>query len=159
MAAENRGFIDIGVNGTPGSSGAAFIRQAIVSNTQSHDLVVGQPIVHAQGQRQTEDAALRERISQDRDPYSPTYADYMANTDAYGNITGNGRRIVFMPVDNIYDEDRVIEFATFFLPVADYVCCPQGGCDPLDNEEPRAALLCGVCGVWHPLRNTKCRLG
>ena len=128
MQAAERGFIDIGkpLYNITGANGSAFIRQAIVSNTQSHGLVVGEPIVHVFGQRSTEDAALRERISQDSDPHSPTYAEYLANTDLYGNVIANGRRIVFMPVNNAYDEDKVVEFATFFLPPEDEVCCPEG---------------------------------
>ena len=103
MHASSRGFIDIGAPtyNIPGANGSSFIRQAIVSNTQSHGLVIGQPIVHARGQRTTEDTALRERIGQDQDLYSPTYADYMANTDLYGNIVANGRRIVFMPAPRL----------------------------------------------------------
>ena len=99
-----------------GVNGSAFIRQAIVSNTQSHGIVVGEPLVHVNGQRSTEDAALRERISQDDDPYSRTYADYMENADSItGKIEGTGRRIVFMPVQNPFDEDRVVQFANVLL--------------------------------------------
>ncbi len=126
--AGERGFIDIGrpTFQWAGANGSAFIRQAIVSNSQSHGLVVGEPLIHVNGQRSTEDAALRERISQDADSYSQTYAAYIGNTDPNGKIHGNGRRIVFMPAQNSWDGDRVVEFATFFLPPEDEVCCPQG---------------------------------
>ena len=128
MPAAPRGFIDIGAPtfNWNGANGSAFIREAIVSNTQSHGIAVGEPVVHVNGQRSTEDAALRERISQDDDPYSRTYAEYLANTDANGKISGTGRRIVFIPVQNSWDEDRVVEFSTFFLPPEDEVCCPAG---------------------------------
>ncbi len=155
MHASSRGFIDIGAPtyNIPGANGSSFIRQAIVSNTQSHGLVIGQPIVHARGQRTTEDTALRERIGQDQDLYSPTYADYMANTDLYGNIVANGRRIVFMPVNNAYDEDKVVEFATFFLPPADEVCCPQGAdlCEDDNSPQPCCAEYIGS-GVLYGIR-------
>ncbi len=82
--------------------------------------------MHVTGQRTTEDAALRDRISQDGDSSSSTYAEYMTPDPSTGEIAATGRRIVFMPVQNPFDEDRCINFATFFLPPADEVCCPQG---------------------------------
>ena len=128
MPAASRGFIDIGkpTLNWNGANGSAFIREAIVSNTQSHGIVLGEPVVHVNGQRSTEDAALRERISQDDDACSRTYAEYLGNSDVNGKITGNGRRLVFMPVQNSFDADKVVEFATFFLPPKDEVCCPLG---------------------------------
>ena len=119
-AASERGYIDIGWAGNNGNS-SATIRQAIVSGAQSHSITIGDPVVQVMGQRATENTALQERISQDSDRYAETYAEYVAA----GN--GNWRRIVHMAVNNPFDNDRVVEFATFFLPPEDEVC---GGGQP-----------------------------
>ncbi len=111
----DRGFIDIGWSGNEGNS-SSTIRQAIVSNAQSHSITIGDPVVHVSGQRTTENAALEERIAQDSDRTSTTYAQYSASGQ------GNWRRIVYMPVNNPFDANKVVQFATFFLPPANQVC-------------------------------------
>jgi hypothetical protein len=111
-----RGFIDIGRNEDNGSNGAAFIRQAILNGTQSRVMRVGEPIENVSGQRETEVRAVKERIDYDSDSISETYAEYLVRG------TGSGRRLVYMPVNNPYSGDLVVEFATFFLPPANEVC-------------------------------------
>jgi hypothetical protein len=113
-----RGFIDIGIvpGSTAGTNGSAFIRQAIVSNVQSHGVEIGVPIVSVSGQRETEVDALLARIGQDSDEDSETFDDYMQDG------AGNGRRLVYMPVNNPYNNKIVVEFATFFLPPANEIC-------------------------------------
>ena len=117
--ASERGFIDIGK--IAGSGGSSYIRQAIVSNVQTHPLSIGEPVENVMGNRGTESDALRERVNQDTDSYSSTFADYLANRVG-GQRVGNGRRVVFMPVNNPYDGDRIVDFAAFFLPVDSEVC-------------------------------------
>ena len=112
---QDRGFIDLGWDGHEGSS-SATIREAIVSNAQTHSITIGDPVLHVAGQRTTENDALQERISQDGDRTSETYSQYVASGH------GNWRRVVYMPVSNPFDGDKVVEFATFFLPPANQVC-------------------------------------
>jgi hypothetical protein len=114
-----RGFIDIGK--MPGSGGSSYIRQAIVDNVQTHPLRIGEPVVHVAGNRGTESSALQERVRQDTDEYSETWAEYRSNKLA-GKRVGNGRRVVFVPVNNPYDGDRIVDFAAFMLPTESEVC-------------------------------------
>jgi hypothetical protein len=109
-----RGFIDIGEGS--GGNGSAFIRQAIISNVQTHPLYVGDTIIGAPGNRGTESDALRERYNQDMDTTSQTYAEYMAKIDnpSYSGPKGNGRRFVIVPINNPAN-DVVLGFAGFFL--------------------------------------------
>jgi len=100
-----RGFIDIG---DPAGMGSDFIRQAIVSDAQTHPLAIGDTIVGAAGNRGTESDALRERYGQDTDTQSNTYAEYMTSGE------GNGRRLVIVPV-NDPATNVVLGFAAFFL--------------------------------------------
>ena len=118
-SANERGFIDIG--SSPGSGGSSYIRQAIISNVQTHPLSVGEPVIHVSGNRGTESDALRERVNQDPDAYSATWSEYRANI-SNGKRVGNGRRVVFVPVNNPYDGGRVVDFSAFFLPVDSQVC-------------------------------------
>jgi hypothetical protein len=121
--AAQRGFIDIG---DAGGMGSDFIRQAIISEVQSHELKVGDQIIGAPGNRGTESDALRERYDQDTDERSGiTYAQYM--TGEYGN----GRRFVIVPVnDPTIDpitgqpKDIVLGFAGFFM--TDREVCGMG---------------------------------
>lgn len=129
-----RGFIDIGSNGQNGSGGSAFIRRAILNGDQGHSLQIGQQIVNVTGGRETEVDALQERISRDTDSVSPNYSAYLASG------TGNGQRLVYMPVNNPYAGDPIVEFAAFFLPPADEVC-GNGNNRPCCAEYVGAGLL------------------
>jgi hypothetical protein len=73
----DRGFIDIGWSGHEGNS-SSTIRQAIVSNAQSHSVTIGDPVVHVSGQRTTENSALQDRINQDSDGNAQTYPSITA---------------------------------------------------------------------------------
>jgi hypothetical protein len=117
--ASQRGFIDIGVGqgGAGGDgTGSNFIRQAIISNVQSKPLFVGDTIIGAPGNRETESSALRERFGQDSDTVSQTFAEYIAKIDdpSYTGVKGNGRRFITVPVNNPAN-DVVVGFAGFFL--------------------------------------------
>jgi hypothetical protein len=145
-----RGFIDIGK--IPGSGGSSYIRQAIVSNVQTHPLSIGEEVEHVSGNRGTESDALRERTNQDTDSYSQTYAEYSSNTVGSKRV-GNGRRVVFVPINNPYNEDRIVDFAAFFLPV-DSEVCGTSNTDPCCAEYIGPGLLFGrtpatqVAGVY-----------
>jgi hypothetical protein len=139
-SAEQRGFIDIGDQS--GSGGSSYLRQAIVSNVQTHALTVGDPIVNVNGNRGTESDALQERVNQDTDPSSQTFSQYTSNKNS-GQRIGNGRRVVFVPVNNPYDGDRIVDFAAFFLPVANKVC-GTSNVDPCCAEYIGPGLMFGA---------------
>ncbi len=143
-----RGFIDIGE--LPGSGGSSYIRQAIISNVQSHPLEIGQPVVNVMGNRGTESAALEERVSQDTDTSSTNWTDYKSNR-VNGRRVGNGRRVAFVPVDNPFDGDRIIDFAAFLLPASGVCgnsavapCCAEYIGPGLMFGRPAAAKQIGV---------------
>lgn len=117
-SASERGFIDIGLEpgATAGTNGSAFIRNAIVFGVQSHGVRLGDVSVHVNGHRKTENDALKERVGQDTDPYSTTYAQYLTGG------SGNNRRVVYMPMNDAYGDNTYIEFGMFFLPPANTVC-------------------------------------
>jgi len=120
-----RGFIDIGDNGVSGSGGSAFIRQAIISNVQSRELEMGDILEGRPGNRGTESDALRERVSQDTDTTSQTYAQYLArmNDATFTGPRGNGRRFVVVPINNPLN-NAVLGFGGFFLHGD--ICAPGG---------------------------------
>lgn len=133
-ASSERGFIDIGDNGQNGSGGSAFIRLAILNGDQGHSLQVGQQIVNVTGGRETEVDALHERILRDTDSESANYSAYLSRG------TGNGQRLVYMPVNNPYAGDPIVEFAAFFLPPVGEVC-GNGNNRPCCAEYVGAGLL------------------
>ncbi|HXG33230.1 MAG TPA: pilus assembly protein TadG-related protein [Bryobacteraceae bacterium] len=109
--ASERGYIE--------ETSSAVIRMAIEQNYQSRPLAVGDTVVMTGGNKQTQRDSLINRINQDTDKYSATYAEYVAND------TGNGRRLVVVPINTWYPEYRVLGFAAFFLLLpSEY---PQGG--------------------------------
>ncbi len=126
-----RGFIDIGEGA--GGMGAAFIREAIVNNAQTHDLEIGDKIINSPGNKSTENEAMRERYQQDTDLNPGTYAEYIARIRARTSDKGNGRRMVIVPVndptwDPIAGESRdiVLGYGLFFMPDM-LMCGPPGG--------------------------------
>ena len=111
-AAEERGFIDIGVNQqVGGGNGSAFIREAIVSSVQSHPLYKDDTIIPSPGNRGTESDALRERLNQDTDTSSTDYATYYDN---FQNKRANGRRLIVVPINNPAN-NVVLGFGLFLL--------------------------------------------
>ena len=104
-----QGYID--------SNSAAAIRQAILNSEQSGGRVytVGDPIFMANGNKQSMDRAMQDRVNQDTDTYSATYADYMANLP---NVSG--RRLVIVPINSgPANNFRLVGFGLFFLGTAD----------------------------------------
>jgi hypothetical protein len=110
-----QGYID--------SGSAAWIREAIVTSEQHDNRVytVGEPLYMSTGNKQTEDSAMQDRVSQDLDTSSTSYDQYVAT----GN--NNGRRLVIVPINtgpaNGY---RIAGFGLFFLgTVKDYQVSPS----------------------------------
>lgn len=137
-ASPDRGFIDIG--DMPGSGGSAYIRQAIISNVQTHPLAKGDPIINVRGNRGVESRAMRDRFAQDSDTTSQNYAEYLANLNDPSSITfANGRRLVIAPVNNPAT-DTVVDFGLFFLHSD--VCG-----DPNDNTASCCAEYVGSAQV------------
>ncbi len=113
-SSSQRGFIDIGwpAGIGPNGGGSAFIREAIISNVQSHPLNIGDTLTMVMGNRGTESDALRERFSEDTDTTSTTWADYSASLQAG---TANGRRLGIVPVNDPNNNDVVLGFALVLL--------------------------------------------
>jgi Flp pilus assembly protein TadG len=96
-----------------GDNSANIIEKRIVDDYQSGAVaIIGQDINLAGGAKTTESTYLDERSNQDPDQTSMTYADYKTRG------TGNGRRLVVMPITD-YDIDPnegiALGFATFLL--------------------------------------------
>ncbi len=100
-SSDERGYIE--------ETSASVIRTAIVDNYQSRPIGVGDPVFMTGGNKQTERDALRERIFQDTDPVSASYAAYKA-ADA-----GNSRRMVVVPINTGHPDNVVLGFGLFFL--------------------------------------------
>ena len=62
--------------------------------------------------RTTEGDALNTRVMEDTDPYSATYADYEQSG------TGNGRRVIGVPVNSGPNDFTAIAVRAFFLQAA-----------------------------------------
>jgi hypothetical protein len=84
------------------------IRQSILYDYQTEEVSLGGDIRMTGGVRMLEVQAVNERIEQDTDPTATRYETYAANN------TGNGRRIVAVPIRD--SRNRVLEIAAFFLP-------------------------------------------
>jgi hypothetical protein len=75
----------------------------------SNDLVIGEPVIMTGGNKQTQRDAIVNRINQDTDPTSTSYAQYEAG-DA-----GNGRRLVVVAINTGHPDEIVLGFHLFFL--------------------------------------------
>ena len=118
-------WIDVAQSGPPSERGyiedssSAIIRAAIEQNYQTTPLAIGDTVNMTGGNKQTQQDSLIARVNQDTDSISATYAEYE------GAGTGNGRRLVAVPINTWQPDYRVIGFAAFFLlPPSEY---PQGG--------------------------------
>jgi len=98
----DRGYIDIGQGN--GNSG---LTSAIVDNgyTLSSPLSVGSTLSMVSGQKSVS-GAMQTRFDEDTDTTSTDYSTY----------TGNGRRLLIVPVNNGSNPAQVVGFAAFFLP-------------------------------------------
>jgi hypothetical protein len=149
-----RGYIDLKPDG--GGGGAAFIRDAILGRIDVDPINVGDPIVSANGAKQTEVDAILARLAQDTNTATATYYTGPAagvgleppgrtyyDIDPPGQPPaspprGNGRRIVTVPV-NDPTNDLIVGFAQFFLPLNP--CQSLGGAG---NPQPCCAEYIGA---------------
>ncbi|HOK45973.1 MAG TPA: Tad domain-containing protein [Bryobacteraceae bacterium] len=106
---EDRGYIAF--------SSSQDLRQAIVFDAGTYDTPIteGVPVNMAQGAGTTEGDAVGDRVAQDTDPFSTTYAEYKYRIENEIEPYGNGRRVVIVPINNGPPDFIVAGFATFFL--------------------------------------------
>lgn len=99
----DRGYLDLGQG-----DGNSALHEAIVNrNFESTQSDIGDVISVAQGNKHV-GPAMEDRFNQDTDTSSTTYSSYKALND------GNGRRLMFVPLNNPAT-NVIIGFATFFL--------------------------------------------
>ncbi len=105
MGGDERGYIE--------QSSAQVIRDTIENDYMSVELEIGDPVTFTGGAKQSQLTSLHDRIAQDTDTVSQTYADYLRRN------TGNGRRIVAVPINDggtpIGVNQTVVGFGAFFL--------------------------------------------
>ena len=89
------------------------------------------------GTKQTQQDAIVARVRQDTDPNSRTYAEYKAAG------SGNGRRIVLVPINTWHPDYRVVGFATFFLMESSVYLAANGGNKPFCGEFVQAGYVEG----------------
>ena len=116
----DRGYIDVGQG-----NGNSALHDAIVNNdfNLAQPYQVGSVINWVAGDKNIQ-PGVAERLAQDTDTTSATYNAY----------TGNGRRILVVPVNDGLDPARVAGFAAFFMP--------PGMCGP-NNTSPCCAEYLG----------------
>jgi hypothetical protein len=117
---EERGYIE--------ETSSDLIREAIEGDYQTRPLEVGDTVTMTGGTKQTQQDSLINRVLQDTDSVSWTYAEYVAQG------TGNGRRLVFVPINTWSPEYRVVGFAAFFLRVPSIYQTATGGNKPFCAE-------------------------
>jgi hypothetical protein len=99
-----------------------LIRATIIGDYQTAWRGIGDTVNMTGGAKQTERDALLTRIGQDTNSTAPNYSSYVSNG------TGNGRRLVGVPINNGAPDYRVVQIAAFFLQtVGNY---DQGGNSP-----------------------------
>lgn len=102
-----RGFIE--------ENSASAIRNTIINDFQTVTRTVGDLVDLTGGAKQTMLDALRERINQDSDNYSTSYAQYAGG----GAGAGNGRRLVGVPINDGGTppgvNHRIVSIGLFFL--------------------------------------------
>jgi Flp pilus assembly protein TadG len=102
-----RGYIE--------STSADLLRSTIVDDYQSVVRSIGDSVFMSGGAKQTQLDSLQQRINQDSDASSPTFAAYS------GAQNGNGRRIVAVPINTGYPDYRIVQIAAFMLlPAGSY---------------------------------------
>ena len=87
---------------------AANLRQAIVGGA-TDPLTVGNPVPMDNGAKNTEMSAIAQRVEEDTDTTSTTYAQYLSSG------TGNGERVVYVAVNGGAPSFTNLGFAGFFL--------------------------------------------
>lgn len=118
---EERGYIE--------QTSASVIRKTIVADYQSVFRQIGDSVIMTGGAKQTMRDALVERVRQDSDTSSSTFAEYLANGQ------GNGRRIVAAPI-NLGEPGgyRIVQIGAFFLSTPDAYLSAMGGNKPFCAE-------------------------
>lgn len=111
-----------------GANSAAAIRGEIIDNTQVQPLTIGDPVPMVGGAKNTEGSALDARVLEDTDPNSDTWLAYTTSG------TGNGRRIVGLPVnDGPNSNFTAMSIRAFFLQKSG-VYSQVTGTDPICAE-------------------------
>jgi Flp pilus assembly protein TadG len=90
------------------SESAADLRQAIVGGATDPE-TVGTPVDMDNGAKNTEMSAIAQRVEEDTDTTSTTYAQYLTSG------TGNGERVVYVAVNSGSPNYTNLGFAGFFL--------------------------------------------
>jgi hypothetical protein len=90
------------------SNSAASLRQAIVGG-RTDSITIGQNVPMDVGAKNTEMSAIAMRVEIDSDTSSASYANYVTNG------TGNGARVVVVPVNGGGPNYVTLGFAGFFL--------------------------------------------
>ncbi|MFN3325748.1 MAG: pilus assembly protein TadG-related protein [Bryobacteraceae bacterium] len=98
---EERGFIE--------QTSASIIRASIEFDYQSVFRTVGDSVNMTGGAKQSQYTSLMNRINQDTDPLSNTYAQYVASG------IGNGRRLVGALVNTGFPDYTAVNIGAFFL--------------------------------------------
>jgi Flp pilus assembly protein TadG len=126
---EERGYIE--------ETGASVIRDAIEGDYQTRPLAIDDIVNMSGGSKQTQQDAIVNRVRQDTDFNSRTYAEYIAGG------TGNGRRIIVVPINTWNPGYRVVGFATFFLMEPSVYQAANGGNKPFCAEFVQAGYVQG----------------
>lgn len=122
-ANSERGYIE--------SSSASIIRQSIMYDYQTVYREIGDSVVLSGGIKQTQRDSLIERVRQDTDQQSWSFAEYFAN----GEGTGNGRRLVACPVNlGPNHNHRIAMIGAFFLLPEQHYQAAMGGNKPFCAE-------------------------
>jgi hypothetical protein len=105
----DRGYI----SGYPVNHSNKDIGAAILGDmTSNPPLKIGDPVPQIPGARNNNPGNIADRVAQDSDELSATYADYSKSS----NQTGNGRRVIVAPINSGDPSGHVIRgFAAFFL--------------------------------------------
>ena len=90
------------------SQSAASLRQAIVSG-QTDPVSIGGSVPMDNDAKNTEMPAIAQRVDEDSDTTSTTYAQYLSGG------SGNGERVIFVPVNSGGPNYTLLGFAAFFL--------------------------------------------
>ncbi len=80
------------------------------------------------GAKQTQQDSIINRVRQDTDWASGSYAEYLVNG------TGNGRRLIAVPINTWSPDYRVVGFAAFFLLDSSEYQSATGGNKPFCAE-------------------------
>ena len=133
----DRGYIDVGQG-----NGNSSLHEAIVNrNFDGTQLYIGDFIDVVPGNKHV-GPAIDTRFAQDTDQASATWAQYRALG------TGNGRRIIRVPINDGGDPGRVIGFATFFMQTFPRDVCTNQNSDACCAEFVAPSAVVG--SKWDP---------